>query len=100
MTEQSDEDTFDRCVRQGMVKIKNTLGILINRWEILKKFSVNVKYVAIVFNTSFILHNFCRYSCNNRQVTLSRHYIDIMPNKMISTLKQKIKNNQKEHLSV
>jgi hypothetical protein len=34
---QEDQDAFDKCIRQGRVKIENTFGILKNRWEILKK---------------------------------------------------------------
>ena len=43
---QEDQDAFDKCIRQGRVKIENTFGILKNRWGILKNLNVDVKYAA------------------------------------------------------
>ena len=75
-----DQDALDKCIRQGRVKIENTFGILKNRWDILKNLNVDVKYAAIVITACCLLHNFCRYNCNDRQLTSPRGYIDTMSN--------------------
>ena len=63
-----------------MVKIENTVRILKNRWRILKNLNVDVKYAATVITACCVLHNFCRYNCNDRQLMSSRDCIDTMPN--------------------
>ena len=77
---QEDQDAFGKCIRQGRVKIENTFGILKNRWGILKNLNVDVKYAATVSTAYCVLHNFCRYKCNDRQLMSPRDYMDTMPN--------------------
>ena len=77
---QEDQDAFDKCIKQGNVKIENTFGILKNRWGILKNLNVDFKYATTVITTCCVLHNFCRYNCNDRQLTSPRDYIDTMLN--------------------
>ena len=63
---QEDQDAFNKCIRQRRIKIENTFGILKNRWGILKNLNVDVKYAATVITACCVLHNFCRYNCNDR----------------------------------
>jgi hypothetical protein len=62
---QEDQDAFDKCIRQGRVKIENTFGILKNRWAILKNLNIDDKYAATIVIACCVLHNFCRYNCND-----------------------------------
>jgi hypothetical protein len=75
-----DQDAFDKCIRQGRVKIANTFGILKNRWGILKNLNIDVKYAATLITVCCVLHNFCRYNYNDRQLTSPRDYIVTMLN--------------------
>ena len=70
---------FSLYIRQGRVKIENTFGILKNRWEILKNLNVDVKYAATIVIVCCVLHNCCRFNCNDRQLMSPHDYINTMP---------------------
>ena len=46
----------------------------------MKNPNVDVKYATIIITFCCVIHNFCRYNCNDRQLTSPRDYIDTMPN--------------------
>ena len=80
MSGHDDQNAFDKCIRQEMIKIENTVRIFKNMWGILNNLNVDVKYVATVITVCCVLHNFFRYNCNDRQLMSSRDFIDTMPN--------------------
>jgi hypothetical protein len=67
-TGSDDQNTYDKCLRGGHVKIENTFGILKNRWRILKNLNVDVKHAALIITTRCVLHNFC---CMNHDICRS-----------------------------
>ena len=52
------QNSSDKCLRRGCVKIENTFGILKNKWTILKNLNVDVKHVDLVTIACCVLYNF------------------------------------------
>ena len=51
--------TFDSSWRSGRARIENAIGILKNKWSILKYLTCDLKYAPAIITTCCILYNFC-----------------------------------------
>lgn len=54
------ENQFDEDLLRGQAKIGNAFAVLKNRWKILEKLNVDVKYAAQTVLACCVLHNFCQ----------------------------------------
>jgi hypothetical protein len=58
-TSTKQRNTFDSSWRSGRARIENALGILKNKWSILKNLNCDLKYAPTIITTCCILHNLC-----------------------------------------